>query len=74
MILRNQNSQDFQIFDRNVDPGPHVHSDSEPGVNAFGIYVENHHNKNLQFLRNLTTSMVASRLGDVREHEIHQKS
>ena len=46
LISRNHISLDLQDYVRNVDPGPHVHSDSEPGVNTVGIYVENHEGTN----------------------------
>ena len=42
-------SQDIQDLVRNVDPGPHVHSELEPVVDTVGIYVENHEGMNREF-------------------------
>ena len=33
-----------------MDPGPHQWSDSEPEVDTVGIYVENHFNRNREFV------------------------
>ena len=34
LFSRSQTSQNLQNYVRNVDPGPHVHSESEPGVDT----------------------------------------
>ena len=49
MISRSSVSQDIQDFSRNVDPGPHVHSELEPEVDTIGIYVENHEGVNQEW-------------------------
>ena len=48
LSLKNQNAQDVQDFVTYVHPGPHVHWDSEPGVDTVGIYVKNHVSRNRQ--------------------------
>ena len=46
IISRSRFSQDFQDVDRIVADVPHLWSDSEPGEDTVGIYVENHEGKN----------------------------
>ena len=45
-LFQNQFAQDFQDFVKNVDPGPHVHSELEFEVDTIGIHVENHEGVN----------------------------
>ena len=49
MISINQISQDFQDFVKMVAVVKPMHSDSRPGVDTVGIYVENHNNECQEF-------------------------